>query len=121
MATARRLSRHRENPSDGFASAARRATPDGLIDLGDFVVKARDFGFVSLLVEGGERLATSFLREGLVDKYVVIVAPMLVGEGINSIGDLRIRRLRDAVRIERGSFETSGRDMIFSGYPERKR
>jgi diaminohydroxyphosphoribosylaminopyrimidine deaminase/5-amino-6-(5-phosphoribosylamino)uracil reductase len=38
-------------------------------------------GVQSLLLEGGPTLATSFLREDLVDKLVLFVAPMLAGEG----------------------------------------
>jgi diaminohydroxyphosphoribosylaminopyrimidine deaminase / 5-amino-6-(5-phosphoribosylamino)uracil reductase len=40
-----------------------------------------DEGVQSLLLEGGPRLATGFLREDLVDKLLVFVAPKLAGEG----------------------------------------
>jgi diaminohydroxyphosphoribosylaminopyrimidine deaminase/5-amino-6-(5-phosphoribosylamino)uracil reductase len=35
----------------------------------------------SLLLEGGPTLAASFLAEGLVDKLMVFVAPVLSGHG----------------------------------------
>jgi diaminohydroxyphosphoribosylaminopyrimidine deaminase/5-amino-6-(5-phosphoribosylamino)uracil reductase len=38
-------------------------------------------GVQSLLLEGGPTLATSFLREDLVDKLVLFVAPTVAGEG----------------------------------------
>ena len=38
-------------------------------------------GVQSLLLEGGPRLAASFLREGLIDKLLVFVAPKLSGQG----------------------------------------
>jgi diaminohydroxyphosphoribosylaminopyrimidine deaminase/5-amino-6-(5-phosphoribosylamino)uracil reductase len=38
-------------------------------------------GVQSLLLEGGPTLATSFLREGLVDKLLLFVAPTLSGTG----------------------------------------
>jgi diaminohydroxyphosphoribosylaminopyrimidine deaminase/5-amino-6-(5-phosphoribosylamino)uracil reductase len=38
-------------------------------------------GVQSLLLEGGPRLAASFLREGLIDKLLLFVAPTLSGDG----------------------------------------
>lgn len=45
-------------------------------------------GVQSLLLEGGPTLATSFLREGLVDRVVVFVAPVLAGGGPHALGAL---------------------------------
>ena len=45
-------------------------------------------GVQSLLLEGGPTLAASFLREGLVDKLLVFVAPTLAGAGLRAFGDL---------------------------------
>ncbi len=50
---------------------------------------ARD-GVQSLLLEGGPRLATSFLRANLVDKLLVFVAPLLSGDGPHFVGDLAL-------------------------------
>jgi diaminohydroxyphosphoribosylaminopyrimidine deaminase/5-amino-6-(5-phosphoribosylamino)uracil reductase len=35
----------------------------------------------SLLLEGGPTLATAFLAEGLVDRLLVFVAPVIAGDG----------------------------------------
>jgi diaminohydroxyphosphoribosylaminopyrimidine deaminase / 5-amino-6-(5-phosphoribosylamino)uracil reductase len=45
-------------------------------------------GVQSLLLEGGPRLATAFLRAGLVDKLLVFVAPVLGGTGPRFLDDL---------------------------------
>jgi len=96
-----------------------RKSRDGLIDLADLVRKADLFGLRSLLVEGGARLATSFVKAGLVDKLVVMTAPTVIGRGVDAIGDLDVRRLCDAVEVEQGSFTMLGRDSVFIGYPRR--
>jgi len=97
-----------------------KRTRDGLVDVTDLVRKADLFGLRSLLVEGGARLVTSFIRAGLVDKLVVVTAPLIIGSGVDSIGDLAIRRLADAMRFERYSFDASDGDCVFVGYPRRK-
>jgi diaminohydroxyphosphoribosylaminopyrimidine deaminase / 5-amino-6-(5-phosphoribosylamino)uracil reductase len=68
-------------------------------------------GVQSLLLEGGPTLATSFLREDLIDKLLVFVAPRLSGEGPRLFeGEVPARRL--------GRFESRqvGEDVLLSGY-----
>ncbi|WP_211365369.1 RibD family protein [Polyangium fumosum] len=57
-------------------------------------------GTRELLVEGGRGVITSFLREGLVDRLVVTVAPLVIGAGIEAVGDLGTRKLDQALRLE---------------------
>jgi len=45
-------------------------------------------GVQSLLLEGGPTLATSFLEDGLVDRLLVFVAPVVAGEGLPMTGPL---------------------------------
>ncbi len=96
-----------------------RTDNDGLLDLHDFVTKADDFGFHSLLIEGGGRVATSFLKAGLVDKYIAIIAPLLLGSGVCAVGDIAVRRLTDAISFDRYSFQKNGTDNLFIGYPKK--
>ena len=49
-----------------------------------------------LLVEGGAQAAAAFLRAGLVDRLLLYRAPILVGEGKASLGDIGLRELADA-------------------------
>ncbi|NPV03726.1 MAG: bifunctional diaminohydroxyphosphoribosylaminopyrimidine deaminase/5-amino-6-(5-phosphoribosylamino)uracil reductase RibD [Syntrophaceae bacterium] len=53
----------------------------------------------SLLVEGGAGVLTSFIREGLADRLIVISAPKIFGKGTDAIGDLGVRTVDQAVPI----------------------
>ncbi|MEA3296959.1 MAG: bifunctional diaminohydroxyphosphoribosylaminopyrimidine deaminase/5-amino-6-(5-phosphoribosylamino)uracil reductase RibD [candidate division Zixibacteria bacterium] len=94
-----------------------RLNSNGMIDIADFIQKANDFGLRSLLIEGGATLATSFLRSGLVDKYVVFTAPIILGSGINSVGDLNSHYVTNAISLEGVSIRKSGSDCLVVGYP----
>jgi diaminohydroxyphosphoribosylaminopyrimidine deaminase/5-amino-6-(5-phosphoribosylamino)uracil reductase len=48
-------------------------------DLGDILDRLGDDGVVQVLVEGGAAVAAAFHRAGLVDRYVVYLAPALFG------------------------------------------
>lgn len=75
----------------------------------------RDRGVGSVLVEGGAAVITSFLRQGLVDRLVVCVAPKIAGAGIEAVGDLGIRQMGDALRLRDPHIEQVGDDLIFDG------
>lgn len=92
---------------------------DGL-SLLDFLRKAGAFGIQTLLVEGGGRLATSFLSQGLVDRLYLVIAPMIIGKGTEAVGELNIRKLIKAIRFDSPGFMPCGDDILFSGYPIRK-
>jgi diaminohydroxyphosphoribosylaminopyrimidine deaminase / 5-amino-6-(5-phosphoribosylamino)uracil reductase len=68
-------------------------------------------GVQSLLLEGGSRLAAGFLREGLIDKLLVFVAPKLSGDGPGLFaGDV------PAVSLTRLTSSPVGQDVLLSAY-----
>jgi len=50
----------------------------------------------SVLIEGGAQIITTALKNNLVNRLVAVIAPKIVGKGIEAIGDLDIRSLDDA-------------------------
>ena len=68
-------------------------------------------GVQSLLLEGGPTLATSFLRQGLVDKLLLFVAPKLAGSGPRWVDDLGAALSLTGVEAER-----VGDDILLTGY-----
>ena len=70
-------------------------------------------GLRSLFVEGGGQVITSFLRAGLVDRLVIVTAPLVIGSGVEAVGDLGIRRLSEALRPERVRVRRVGSDLVW--------
>ena len=79
--------------------------------LGKELERLADEGVQSLLLEGGPTLATAFLREGLVDKLLLFVAPTLSGSGPHWTGELET-----AFPLSGLSAERVGEDVLLSGY-----
>ncbi len=69
------------------------------VDLAAVLRRLREQRIESVLVEGGGRVITSFLRAGLVDRIIVSVAPIVLGAGVEAVGDLHIERLDQAKRF----------------------
>ncbi len=55
---------------------------DGQIDPTSLLVQAAENNFNVLMIEGGPHLAESFLKAGLVDRWIRITAPVELGDGI---------------------------------------
>jgi GTP cyclohydrolase II len=91
------------------------STADGRVDLGSLLDELGARGMATLLVEGGAGVITSMIRERRVSRLVVSIAPLVLGAGIEAIGDLDILRLRDALSFRRASFSQLGPDVIFDG------
>jgi diaminohydroxyphosphoribosylaminopyrimidine deaminase/5-amino-6-(5-phosphoribosylamino)uracil reductase len=68
-------------------------------------------GVQSLLLEGGPTLASSFLREGLVDKLLLFVAPTLAGSGRRWVDELGASLPLAGLEAER-----VGDDLLLTGY-----
>lgn len=84
----------------------------GQIDLRDLLNTLGKRRVSSLLVEGGSAVITSFLKENLADRLIVILAPRIVGEGLNSVGEMGIRQMDDALRLSFRRITRSGDDLI---------
>lgn len=55
-----------------------------------FVARLTAMGIQSLLVEGGRRVAGSFLAADIVDRVVAYVAPLVLGAGDGALGAVRL-------------------------------
>lgn len=66
----------------------------------------------SILIEGGAEVITSALRDNLVNRLVAIIAPKIIGTGIEAIGDLNIRDLEDARLLSVRHVLKKGADII---------
>jgi diaminohydroxyphosphoribosylaminopyrimidine deaminase/5-amino-6-(5-phosphoribosylamino)uracil reductase len=79
--------------------------------LADELRALADEGVQSLLLEGGPTIAASFLREGLVDKLLLFVAPQVAGAGVRFEPELE-----DEIRLSHLTVERVGEDVLLSAY-----
>jgi riboflavin biosynthesis pyrimidine reductase len=56
---------------------------------------------------------TSFLRAGLVHRMVVVTAPVIIGRGVEAIGELGINSLAQALRPRRTRVRRLGSDRVW--------
>ena len=65
-------------------------------------------GISSLFVEGGARVLTSFIKEGLYDRILTYVAPKIFGESRHTLYKEQPASMEAAVQLEMVDVESSG-------------
>ncbi len=65
-----------------------------------------------LLVEGGSKIASEFIRNNLVDEFIVYLAPLLLGGPRLAINDLGIPSMAEAVNLRITEQKLLGEDLF---------
>jgi diaminohydroxyphosphoribosylaminopyrimidine deaminase / 5-amino-6-(5-phosphoribosylamino)uracil reductase len=75
-------------------------------------------GILSVMIEGGAEINASALREGIVDKVCIFVAPMLIGgkTAPTAVGGEGIEEIAQALRLRDTRVERYGDDILVEGY-----
>jgi riboflavin-specific deaminase-like protein len=89
------------------------ADAQGRVSVVDVVEDLANRGFRSIFVEGGAQVITSFLRAGLVHRMIVVTAPLLIGRGVEAIGELGTASLAQALRPRRSRVRRLGSDRVW--------
>ncbi len=84
----------------------------GEVHLGHLLEVLGQRNISSVLVEGGAETITSFLRLGLADRLVAIVAPKIMGKGIEAVGELNIKEAGQALKLSFTRVYRSGEDVV---------
>lgn len=87
----------------------------GKVDLKQLFKKLAENEISSILIEGGTQIITSVLRDNLANRLVAVIAPKILGKGIEAVGDLNIRELDSAKTLSVDKVLRSKEDIIVDG------
>jgi len=107
--------RHSALQQNGATLISCRCTDDGLIDLEALMAELAHRQIDSLMVEGGARVITSFIRWKLVDLFVVTVSPKFVG-GLSVIDSNRFQAA-SVLQLGEVHYQRLEEDLIIWGRP----
>jgi len=77
------------------------------------------YEITSILLECGPVLLESFLKRGLIDKFIFFFAPRILGGDSNydMFPDLEINRIKDSMNLKFEKVKKIGNDIIVTAYP----
>jgi diaminohydroxyphosphoribosylaminopyrimidine deaminase/5-amino-6-(5-phosphoribosylamino)uracil reductase len=87
-------------------------------DLGADLADLHARGIRSLFLEGGPTLISAFIAAGLVDEYLIYLAPALLGGSRTAVTDIGVGTISDARRLAVDSVHTLGDDLLIIARPK---
>lgn len=92
----------------------------GRVDLLTLMKELGKRDITSLLLEGGSTLNASALKAGIIDKFVLFQAPLIIGgqESPGVFGGMGCERLRDCLHLAQTSVQKVGDDLMIIAYPK---
>ena len=91
--------------------------PSGKVDLAAMLLDLGQRGINELHVEAGHKLNGSFVREGLVDEFLIYIAPKLIGSGRELAAFGPLTRLEDGLALRFVSVTPVGDDLRIIARP----
>ncbi len=90
----------------------------GRVSLEHLLKRLGEREITSVMIEGGEGIFTSAIEEGIVDKFLLFVAPILVGgkTAPGLFGGTGTEKIDHALRLARLRIEQLGEDLLIEGY-----
>ncbi|HRT26947.1 MAG TPA: bifunctional diaminohydroxyphosphoribosylaminopyrimidine deaminase/5-amino-6-(5-phosphoribosylamino)uracil reductase RibD [Syntrophales bacterium] len=85
---------------------------DGGVSLGRLLDELGKRGVSSLLVEGGSGVITTFLREKRAQRLLAVIAPKIIGKGVETVGDLGIEQVSNALPLYFRKVSRVGDDVV---------
>jgi diaminohydroxyphosphoribosylaminopyrimidine deaminase/5-amino-6-(5-phosphoribosylamino)uracil reductase len=66
----------------------------------------------SVLVEGGSRVFSSFLRSNLYDDIFLFISPKLIGNGIPLVENIGVKSIKKSLKVKIRNYELIGEDLM---------
>jgi diaminohydroxyphosphoribosylaminopyrimidine deaminase/5-amino-6-(5-phosphoribosylamino)uracil reductase len=85
------------------------------VNLKDLLRKLKEKNIDSVLVEGGSKIITSFLKEKLADRMIIVIAPLIMGQGLSSVKNLGIKKLKDSISFSSLELYHYDKDLVLDG------
>jgi len=110
--------KERESFAQVGAELLELPAPDGRVDLKKLLAVLGERKVTSVLVEGGGILSGALFDEGLVDKVIAFIAPLIIGgrEAKTAVAGQGVDKVQDSLKLEQVSVERFDEDVMVSGY-----
>lgn len=90
---------------------------DENIRLKQFFKKLVKMDITSILLEGGSKVASSAIKEGLVDEVNIFYSPKIIGgDAISMIAGLNIDKMKNAINVSDINIKKIGQEFMVEGY-----
>jgi diaminohydroxyphosphoribosylaminopyrimidine deaminase/5-amino-6-(5-phosphoribosylamino)uracil reductase len=110
------------NNIDVIAVAGDPETSAGLDISSILEILYNRYQITSILLESGPTVVGSFLKRGLIDKFIFFIAPKIIGGGssYSMIPDIGINNIKDCINLRFKNIKRTGANITITAYPVKK-
>lgn len=113
----KKLKKNKKLSELGITLIECKKDTSGYVDLSEALKHLGKLEITSLLVEGGSKVASSFIKGKLVDKIIIFFSTKILGnEGKSMIGNLEITNMKDALNLKNVRYKAFGNELMVEGY-----
>lgn len=91
---------------------------DGRVMMKDLLAKLGKYGVQTILLEGGSRLASDMIQNGLIDECIFFYAPKIVGNGFSPFAITGIDTMDESIKMRITGVGMCGSDAVIRARPE---
>jgi diaminohydroxyphosphoribosylaminopyrimidine deaminase/5-amino-6-(5-phosphoribosylamino)uracil reductase len=89
-----------------------REDDNGRLVLKSILKELAKLQIISLLVEGGSKIYSAFLKKNLYDDIYLFVSPKILGCGLKTFSEIESKKLGDAVKLSINHIQKIGDDLL---------
>lgn len=89
-----------------------KKSKNSVLQLNSVLKELGKLGIISLLVEGGAKTNSSFIKQNLFDDVILFISPKILGSGIRTFTDLSYKKLQDALKLRIVKSDLVGDDIL---------
>jgi diaminohydroxyphosphoribosylaminopyrimidine deaminase/5-amino-6-(5-phosphoribosylamino)uracil reductase len=109
----------RNNNIDVIAVNGDPVTGIGLDIYSILHILCNKYQITSVLLESGPTVTGSFLKRGLIDKFIFFIAPKIIGgdSSYDMFPGMGINNIKDCIDLRFDNIKRSGTDIVITAYP----
>ncbi len=100
----------------GIETHRLRGNKEGTIQISTLLKAVGRLGIANILVEGGAKVFSEFIRNKAADKLMLFTAPLILGSGRSFAEGVMLDDLNEAIKIQDVESESFGVDRLTTGY-----
>jgi diaminohydroxyphosphoribosylaminopyrimidine deaminase/5-amino-6-(5-phosphoribosylamino)uracil reductase len=85
---------------------------NGRLQLKSVLKELSKLQIISVMVEGGSKIYSSFLKQNLFDDVYLFVSPKILGSGLKTFSELKSKKLGNASKIIVRQIQKIGDDIL---------
>lgn len=98
--------------NSGVKIIIAKKTDENFIDLKYLLKELAKIKITSILVEGGSKILTSFIKEKLFDDLILFISPKLLGDGISVVQNLGISSIKKSLNLKLKKCDVLDNDIV---------